>query len=105
MARRPERCNSWANTFSRTSESEVGSHALGNVLVDAKVPACSRQRFQCLAHSTINDQIGNERASGEDLALDRDWQRRWFIDPRILDYFEENEIEAIRYDEAEVIVR
>ena len=48
-------------------------------------------------------QIGNEQTDGAEEALNRDWQRRWFMDPRILAYFEENAIEAIRYDEAKKI--
>ena len=48
-------------------------------------------------------QIGNERTDGAEEATNRDWQRRWFMDPRIISYFEGNDIEAIRYDEAEKI--
>ena len=69
--------------------------------------ACESGQWALVGHPAyVTDemkQIGNEPDSGEDLALERDWQRRWFMDPRIVDYFEENEIEAIRYDEAEVI--
>jgi len=31
---------------------------------------------------------------------DRDWQRRLFMDPRVLDYCVRTDVEAIRYDEA-----
>ncbi len=46
-------------------------------------------------------QIGNEQTDGVAEATARDWQRRWFMDPRVTAYFDSHEIEAIRYDEAE----
>ena len=47
--------------------------------------------------------IGNERTDGVEEAALRAWQRLWFMDERIVAYFDTNEIEAIRYDEAERI--
>ena len=47
--------------------------------------------------------IGNDRVDGVAESEARAWQRRWFMDRRIKAYFEANEIEAIRYDEAERI--
>lgn len=47
--------------------------------------------------------VGNERSDGSEIAKSRVWQRRWFMDPRIVDYFKTQEIEAIRYDEAKKV--
>jgi predicted glycoside hydrolase/deacetylase ChbG (UPF0249 family) len=48
-------------------------------------------------------QIGNDRVDGVDEARNRDGQRRWFMDPEVTAYFETNQIQAIRYDEAEEV--
>jgi predicted glycoside hydrolase/deacetylase ChbG (UPF0249 family) len=47
--------------------------------------------------------IGNERVDGVEEAKARDGQRRWFMDPKVIAYFDTHDIEAIRYDEAEEI--
>lgn len=48
-------------------------------------------------------ETGNANVSGEQIAQDRDWQRRWFTDARILDYCETHGVVPIRYDEAKKI--
>lgn len=48
-------------------------------------------------------QIGNEKVDGVEEARARDWQRRWFMDPRVIAYVEAHHIEPIRYDEAKRI--
>ena len=48
-------------------------------------------------------ELGHDGMSGADIAQQRDWQRRWFTDPKIFAYCEENNVVPTRYDEAERI--
>ena len=45
--------------------------------------------------------LGQEGSRGDRVAVERDWQRRLFMDPRIVAYCRENGVVPIRYDEAE----
>ena len=45
--------------------------------------------------------LGFEGLAGETIAAEREWQRQWFMDPRVLDYCRKNGVVAVRYDEAE----
>jgi hypothetical protein len=47
--------------------------------------------------------LGHEGYPGEVVAVERDWQRRAFMDPRIVRYCRENGVLPIRYDEASVL--
>ena len=44
--------------------------------------------------------LGHPGYPGEQVAREREWQRRIFTDPRILRYCRENGVTPIRYDEA-----
>ena len=44
--------------------------------------------------------LGHEGYSGEVVAVERDWQRRMFTDPRIVTFCREHGVLPIRYDEA-----
>lgn len=48
-------------------------------------------------------QTGNANITGETIAKDREWQRRWFTDPRILTHCQINNVIPTRYDEAKRI--
>ena len=48
-------------------------------------------------------ELGNEGISGADIATQRDWQRRWFTDPKVLAYCSKNNVVPTRYDEAEIL--
>jgi len=45
--------------------------------------------------------LGHEGMPGERVAGEREWQRRLFMDPRVVVYCRENGVLPIRYDEAE----
>ena len=49
-------------------------------------------------------QTGNANVTGETIGKDREWQRRWFTDSRILTHCKTHNIIPTRYDEAERIV-
>jgi predicted glycoside hydrolase/deacetylase ChbG (UPF0249 family) len=44
--------------------------------------------------------LGHEGYPGDVIAVERDWQRRLFVDPRMVDYCRQNGVLPIRYDEA-----
>lgn len=44
--------------------------------------------------------LGHAGHPGEKVAMGRDWERRMFMDPRILKYVREQDIRILRYDEA-----
>ncbi|MFL7809614.1 MAG: ChbG/HpnK family deacetylase [Anaerolineae bacterium] len=46
-------------------------------------------------------ELGHEGMPGDRVAVERDWQRRLFMDPRVVAYCRENGVLPIRYDEAE----
>jgi predicted glycoside hydrolase/deacetylase ChbG (UPF0249 family) len=48
-------------------------------------------------------ELGHEGSPGDRVAVERDWQRRLFMDPRIVAYCRENGVVPIRYDEAEAV--
>lgn len=48
--------------------------------------------------------IGNMGIDGVEEARNRDGQRSWFVDPAVVAYFDNREVEALRYDEAERLV-
>lgn len=75
--------------------------------VIAQLDAAGSGQWAIVGHPAYDTEemreTGNAHISGETIAKDRDWQRRWFTDARILTYCEKNDIVPIRYDEAEHI--
>ena len=73
--------------------------------VIAQLEAVGSGQWAIVGHPAYDTEemheTGNENMSGEDIAKDRAWQRRWFTDGRILDYCKMNDVVPIRYDEAE----
>lgn len=73
-------------------------------LVIAQLEAVGSGQWAIVGHPAYDTEemreTGNENMSGEDIAKDRVWQRRWFTDGRILDYCKMNDVVPIRYDEA-----
>ncbi len=75
--------------------------------VIAQLKAAESGQWAIVGHPAYDTEemreTGNANMSGEEIAQDREWQRRWFTDARILDYCETNDVVPIRYDEAERI--
>ncbi len=73
--------------------------------VIAQLGAVGEGQWAIVGHpaydTTEMRQTGNTNILGEHIAKDRDWQRRWFTDARILDYCQANGVIPIRYDEAD----
>ena len=71
----------------------------------ARLDAAKPGQYILVGHPAYdNDEmriLGFEGLAGETIATDRDWQRRLFMDPGIMDYCRESGVTAIRYDEAE----
>jgi predicted glycoside hydrolase/deacetylase ChbG (UPF0249 family) len=44
--------------------------------------------------------LGHDGYPGTAVAVGRDWERRMFMDPRILEYIKQHDIRVVRYDEA-----
>ena len=44
--------------------------------------------------------LGHAGYPGEQVAREREWERRMFMDPRVVRYCQENGVVPIRYDEA-----
>jgi hypothetical protein len=45
--------------------------------------------------------LSHDGYPGDVVAVEREWQRRIFMDPRIVEYYRQNGVTPIRYDEAE----
>lgn len=73
--------------------------------VIAQLEAVDAGQWAVVGHPAYDTEemreTGNENMSGEEIAKDRVWQRKWFTDGRILDYCKANDVVPIRYDEAE----
>lgn len=73
----------------------------------ARLDAVGEGQWAIVGHPAYETEemclTGNENVSGETIARDRDWQRRLFMDARILNYCKARDVKPIRYDEAEKI--
>ncbi|MDP6042040.1 MAG: ChbG/HpnK family deacetylase [Candidatus Latescibacteria bacterium] len=71
----------------------------------AQLQAVDSGQYAVVGHPAYDTpemhELGSERMSGAAIAEQRDWQRRWFTDSRILAYCKEHNVVPTRYDEAE----
>jgi hypothetical protein len=70
----------------------------------ARLDAAPPGQYLIVGHPAYDDEemrtLGHEGAPGEVVATRRDWQRRLFLDPRIVAYCREKGVMPTRYDEA-----
>jgi len=73
----------------------------------AKLESAKTGQFLVVGHPGYDNHelrdLGHLGYPGEEVACSREWQRRIFTDPRIIDYCKNNEVEVIRYDQAEAL--
>jgi len=70
----------------------------------AQLTAAAPGQYLIVGHPAYDNEEmrihGHEGYSGDTVAVERNWQRLLFMDPRVLAYCRENGIVPIRYDEA-----
>ena len=76
----------------------MGSGALGT---------CPFYQYAIVGHPAYDTpkmhELGHNAMAGAAIAQQRDWQRRWFTDPRILTYCKKHNVVPTRYDEANIL--
>lgn len=92
----------------RLSLEELDRSAPVEVWVDALLTALDRAepgRYLFVAHPGYNNAemqgLGHSRTSGPEVAHQRDCERQLFCHPRVVRYFQENDVVSLRFDEAE----
>lgn len=83
------------------------THAEGDPVAHliAQLDAAPSGQYLIVGHPAYDNEemraLGHEGYPGSTIGPERDWQRRFFTDPRILAYCETHDVVPIRYDEAE----
>ena len=71
----------------------------------AQLDAAPPGQYLIVGHPAYDNEemraLGHEGYPGDVVAAEREWQRRIFVDPRIVAYCRENGVKPMRYDEAE----
>lgn len=71
----------------------------------ARLDAAEPGQYLYVAHPAYDTEemrrLGHDGYPGERVALEREWERLTFMDPRIIDYCRQHHVVPIRYDEAE----
>ena len=90
--------NSWGNPGRRIQGDYVAQ-------VIAALQSAEPGEYLIVGHPAYLDaetlNLGHDGYPGESVAHNLDWQRRAFVDPRVVKYCRENGVRPIRYDEAE----
>lgn len=71
----------------------------------ARLRAATAGQYLIVGHPAYDTpemhELGHEGSPGDRVAAERDLQRRLFMDPRVVAYCREHDVQPIRYDEAE----
>lgn len=73
----------------------------------AQLQAVESGQYAIVGHPAYDTpemrELGHNAMAGAAIAQQRDWQRRWFTDPRILTYCKNHNVVPTRYDEANIL--